>query len=326
MALFISTTSSSGNFSLSYNSWQPAPPPPPYTGSYLPAVIHVFDLDVDFEKARVAEIESKVEDLGKQIRRIATLANSACTTLEKDVPTKVASLQNLRARLATLQAKLMDLRRAQQDTQDPDEDEKQETSRSDATETNETNESKDEPDSIITDHTTRAKVVEQELFDDLDRFKKASPEAKRLYMKIMNLVHENKYGKVEYLRELYDLANLARKNNDTGALRGILKMAQQYHSPQGKLAVINFLKSRRDALYQQYVQGTHQLQQVTQSPAYAIHSLLEQGNKDQALAVFNRILDAQHSALVQALQAHEFEYATLTGGFEDGSTTKTFTI
>lgn len=320
MAIFISTTSStSGNFSLSYNSWQPAPPPPPYTGSYLPAVIHVFDLDVDFEKARVAEIESKVEDLGKEIRRLATLANSACTTLEKDVPTKVASLQNLRARLATLQAKLIDLRRAQQENQDSEDTEE------DAKGT-QTAKPETEPDPIVTDHTTRAKVVEQELSDDLDRFKKASPEAKRLYMKIMNLVHENKYGKVEYLRELYELANLARKNNDTSALRGILKMAQQYHSPQGKLAVINFLKSRRDALYQQYVQGTHQLQQVTQSPAYSIHSLLEQGNKDQALAVFNRILDAQHHALVQALQAHEFEYATLTGGFEDGSTTKTFTI
>lgn len=317
MSFFTTSTTTGGWHSFSYS--MPEPPPPPYHGSYLPAVIHVFDYEVDLENAGVAALEKAVASLEQEGARLNNLGTQACVSLEKHIPEKLATMRELMAKFQVIQALIRDEMAKREapaipetlpdHTPEPDQETGQEHEHV-----------------LSAEHDTVNKRMAAQMTREQNKYKKASAKVKALHRKIMQLTHENKWGKVEHLYELYEMANAARTNNDEHALKGILQLAQQYHSPQGKLAIMNFLKTRKAALQAHYRNLEDAVERVKGSPTFMVHKCLEQGETDYALDLFTRLVDNNAAGYRQAIAQAELQLSALTGTFSDGSTHTTLSI
>ncbi len=316
MIFSTSSTTTGGNFfTFVYNS---APPPPPYTGSYLPAVIYVSGLEVNIETASVAELEATVQKIDTEVNALARLGNSACVRLEAKRPDHIKELRELQVKLNRVQQMLAK-------AAEPTPDKPEETS----TEPNLVPEKPIEPEpttesDFIQDRNKRLEAMRDR---EQKKFKQASSKIRALHRKIMGLVHPNKYPDSPHLRDLYDLANLARTNHDEQSLIALLAMAKQYHSTQGPLALLNFLRNKKTALSEQYRQMQSNLRRIQNSPPVAIHKCMQDGDEETALTLFDAILAQQRNALYSAIQQAEFQLSGVTGTFSDGSTqTKFFRV
>ena len=324
MGIFYSnnSTGTGSFFTTSFNS---APKPKPYTGYYLPALIHVFDYEVDLEKATVADLEKKVSLIEQESNRLSNLGNRACISLEHLVPERIKKTTEMQRRLQHVQnlirlemKKKADLERQGETVLIPEHPEPlDETIVPQAHVSEEDNEA----DEQISEHLRRTRRLEARLDKEQNSYKKASAMVRALHRKVMLLTHENKHGVSAHLRELYDLANLARMENNESALRAILALARQFHSPQGKLAVINFLRSRKEVLVSHHQNLKATLNQLRQSPTLEIHARIERGDNQGALDLFESLLERNVEGIVQAIAQAEMQYSTFTGTFTDGSTT-----
>jgi chromosome segregation ATPase len=171
------------------------PRPLTYTGTLLPAVIHTFDFQVDIEEAETLKLTLLAQSLEQSIASIVAQGNRACSSLEPERPELIKELKSLTTKLRSLHAKLLDL---------------------DTDLTLEGPDAEEPPQAQISD-------------EDKAKFKAAAQEVKTLHRKIMALTHEERYGKNPILRELFDMANTARKNNDASTLAELLSAAKKYH-------------------------------------------------------------------------------------------------
>ena len=318
MSFFTTSTTTGGWHSFSYS--MPEPPPPPYNGSYLPAVIHVFDYEVDLENAGVTALEKAVASLEREGTRLNNLGTQACVSLEKHIPEKLATMRELMAKFQVIQALIRDEMAKREAPAIP------ETLPDHTPEPDPANEQPEHEHVLSEEHDTANKRMAAHMAREQSKYKKASAKVRALHRKIMQLTHENKWGKVEHLYELYEMANAARTNNDEQALKGILQLAQQYHSPQGKLAIMNFLKTRKAALQAHYRNLEDAVERVKGSPTFKVHECLEQGETEYALNLFTRLVDNNAAGYRQAIAQAELQLSGLTGKFSDGSTHTTLTI
>lgn len=262
MQRFFFTTS---DFLFNLSSCRPTQPP--YTGTLLPAVIHTFDFQVDIEEAETQRLVLLAEALEQELVTMTVCGNTACTSLEPERPELVRRLTSLSTQLRNLHAQIQDL----EDTGTA---------------------SKKRPgssDSRFADSATRQ---EQGLNEDQSKFKAASSEAKSLHRKIMMLTHEERHGKNPILREIFDLANAARRDNDVGALTELLGAAKKYHqSATDRRSTLEFLKQKRKAYAGTIKDLTAKKRSVQNSAPYTVHTLLERGQREVALSLFTSILE-----------------------------------
>jgi uncharacterized phage infection (PIP) family protein YhgE len=242
---------------------------PPYTGTLLPAVIHTFDFQVDIEEAETIKLTLLTQSLEQSIATITAQGNGACSGLEPERPELIKELKVLNTKLRTLHAKLLDL---------------------DADLTLEAPDAEEQPQAQISEE-AKAKV------------KAATQEVKNLHRKIMSLTHEERYGKNPVLRELFDMANVARENNDVEALADLLSAAKKYHqSASDRRQVLEFLKQKRKALLEKVKSMQAKVNEVKASAPYAVHILLERKQKEHALTLFTSILNHAKENLTVQIQ------------------------
>jgi hypothetical protein len=248
------------------------PEPPVYEGTLLPAVIHTFDFQVDIEEAETQRLNAVAQALEQELVTMTANGNLACTGLESERPGLVRRLTDLTAQLRALHAKIQDL---------------DATCAGDKTET-----------ARVPGDSTPSSKQDRSLNEDQSKFKTATSVVKALHRKIMMLTHEERHGKNQILREIFDLANAARKNNDAGALEELLAAAKKYHqSAADRRNVLDFLKQRRRALANKIKEMQTRRMEIRQSAPYSVHTLLEQGRTEQALSVFTAILENARSHL-----------------------------
>lgn len=252
-----------GDFMFDLSSIRPARPP--YTGTLLPAVIHTFNFQVDIEEAETQRLSILAEALEQELASMSARGNSACTGLEPKRPELVKSLTRLSAQLRALHAEIQDLDAAYVGTDDSMGD--------------------------IGDTASSSKQ-ERELNESQSKFKAATSEVKKLHRKIMMLSHEERQGKNPILREIFDLANAARKDNDVRALEELLDAAKKYHrSASDRRSVLDFLKQKRQAFANMVKEMETKRIALRRSAPYTVHTLLEQGKVEEALSVFTSILE-----------------------------------
>lgn len=248
------------------------PEPPVYIGTLLPAVIHTFDFQVDIEEAETQRLNAVAQALEQELITMTANGNLACTGLESERPGLVRRLTDLTAQLRALHAKIQDL---------------DATCAGDKTET-----------ARVPGDSTPSSKQDRSLNEDQSKFKTATSVVKALHRKIMMLTHEERHGKNQILREIFDLANAARKNNDAGALEELLAAAKKYHqSAADRRNVLDFLKQRRRALANKIKEMQTRRMEIRQSAPYSVHTLLEQGRTEQALSVFTAMLENARSHL-----------------------------
>lgn len=262
MARFFTT--SSFTFDFEFESIRPTRPP--YTGTLLPAVIHTFDFQVDIEEAETQRLVLIAQNLEQELVTMTARGNMACTGLEPERPELVRRLTSLSTQLRNLHAQIQDL----EDTGTA---------------------SKERPGSSDSGFTDSATRQEQELNEDQSKFKAASSEAKSLHRKIMMLTHEERHGKNPILREIFDLANATRRDNDVGALTELLGAAKKYHqSATDRRSTLEFLKQKRKAYAGAIKDLAAKKRSIQNSAPYTVHTLLERGEREMALKVFTSIL------------------------------------
>lgn len=246
--------------------------PAPYTGTLLPAVIHTFDFQVDIEEAETLKLTLLAQSLEQSITTVIAQGNAACSNLEPERPELLKELKTLTTKLRSLHAKLLDLGL---DT-DP------------------------ALEGLDAEESTRAQASDE---GDKARLKAALQEVKTLHRKIMALTHEERYGKNPILRELFDMANVARKNNDASTLYELLSAAKKYHqSSSDRRHVLEFLKQRRKALLEEVKSMQAKASEVKNSAPYAVHLLMERKQKEHALSLFTSILGHAKENLTTQIQ------------------------
>ncbi len=255
-------------FTSDYTFTKPKPKPP-YTGTLLPAVIHTFDFQVDIEEAETLKLTMLAQSLEQSIATIIAQGNGACSGLEPERPELIKELKTLNTKLRALHAKLLDL---------------------------DTVLAPEEPD---VEESLQAQLSEEAKI----KLKEAMQEVKTLHRKIMALTHEERYGKNPILRELFDMANTARKNNDVDALSELLSAAKKYHqSASDRRHVLEFLKQKRKVLLAEVRSMQDKVNEAKASAPYAVHTLLERNQKEHALTLFTSILNHAKENLTVQLQ------------------------
>lgn len=294
------------------------PKKPPYKGTLLPAVIEVFDLDIDLEELGVQKLQHVTTELEQQGNKMKADGNAACTALEPKFRKEIKKIESMQAHIRKIQAMIAD---AERQEQTKDQDALPDPEDADDTDDEPIAPKADEASDEETEaEMSRSERQARQLQREQARFKKASAKAKALHRKIMMLTHEERAGKNPQLRELFDLANVARSNNDVRALEGILKLAQSYNSKQGKLAVLNYLRQKRVALKNHANALRNAISQIQQSPPYCIHLLQAEGKIDEAELLFSNLLEAQVQVLRNAVVQAEGQLSSRTGKFSNGST------
>ncbi len=238
------------------------PKHPPYTGTLLPAVIHTFDFQVSIEEVETARLELLSKTMEAEVASMVFKGNTACSGLEPQRPQLIKNLNMMNERLKSLQEQIAHLQ--------------------------------GQPFSSNEERTSQgpASVQAKALDKEQKQFKTAESKVKDLYRKIMMLTHEERHGKNLILREIFDLARLARKNNDVAGLAELLTAAQKYHqSASDRRRALEFLKQKRKSLSMSIDYLRTKMNEVKRSEPYKVHQLLTEGRQEEALSKFTNILE-----------------------------------
>jgi hypothetical protein len=286
----------------------------PYTGTLLPVLVQVFDHELDFERCDIVKLQKSVDAVVKEGNNMNAKIRASCSKLEPEFGPQIAEIRFIQAEVERVGRKINQYLREKDAKEDQQAFPEQ---ASDIQAEAQEDDSVDDSESQ-----TRNEKLACDLEKQQQAFKKAGSRVKAVYRKIVSLTYEERYGKNEYLRELFDLATFAREHNDLIGLESILRAVKQYHTKQGKLQVLEFLKQKKQALKTSMREIKQQINAMSRSPAYAVHTSLSEGQVDMAKHIFGQMLSTQAEDLRQKLMDLEMRYSGLTGTFTDGSTRK----
>lgn len=335
MPVFFNTgTSSTGGSFIITNGWgsYSPPPPPPYTGTYLPAVIHVFDHELDLADRKVDELASIATQLETEFVALNRAATQSCSSLEPEYPEDIQAVRNLEIKVRALANKINRLRNGNalpsaedstdgvpEDSTDPDTDQDIEKLAKSTRP-----EDREAYTAAVNRILKNLRAADSQRNAAQKRVKNGPAKVKAVFRQIMMLIHPDRHKANKYTKELYALAERARQQEDLGSLNGILAAAKQYRSSQSKLALRNFLNQKAVALRNHVAETQKAVRNIQNDPAYQVHKFLEAGKRDDAKDLFLAILQNMQAALRQQMNSLEFEHSALTGTFSDGSTSQTF--
>lgn len=229
---------------------QPVAPPvpsPPYTGSYLPALINILDLEIDLADLSYQALAWQVDLVLKTTQEKQLKAQEVLSKLENKHRPVVDELYKLQVRHQQLQAELMALRVGQPAPNPED------TARDN-----------------LQKNIDAAKASEKSLQDKLKASKKSGTKAKKLFRQLSSLCHPDKTGNDDMLTELFREGKAALSLGDDHTLKDLLSKAKSYLSGNKNKAKLDALKAKKKRAADN-LQHAHQVARNFES---SFHSVL----------------------------------------------------
>ena len=231
MGIFYSTSTSPFstnillNESFIHKGWtNQLKPKSPYTGSYLPSVIYVFDYEIDLETVSYEMVARDVQKLNHDLNTKQTQAMTLIRGLELKYKDQVSVLVDL-------QNQLMEARR-KHDSQLKMDPIKDPTGERDL-------------DEEIKLHINNTREHDKEREKAQLREKRSATKIKKLYKKLSSLCHPDKNGNDDYLAEIFYAGKLAYEIGDINVLIDMIKRAEEYKSGHPKRNILERLRGKK---------------------------------------------------------------------------------
>lgn len=231
-----STTSTStfggafpGQF-VGFSSLPITPPPPPpkpkpsYSGTLLPAVIYILDLELDLEQASYEELARSVDRILQSTTSRQTLAQTVLQGLEAKFADQVAVLKEIQKRHAAAHEALAAAQQGRPPVKPASE------------------QSPEEMEAERQKYLAKAREQEANLDKELKASKKSGSKAKKIFRKLAALCHPDKTGNDEVLADIFRAGKIALELSDAQAMQQLLDQALAYKSGNKKLNRLNQIK------------------------------------------------------------------------------------
>lgn len=225
----------------------------PYTGSYLPALMYVTDLEIDLEKVSYEELAWQGCKINQETLTKHNRARFILSELETEYKSQVSTINSLQKQLADLDEKLQRKDEAKQEKEITVDETIQ-----------------------LQEHIKRAKARDKEMQDDLLLVKKSKSKAKSLFKKLSSLCHPDKTGGDEVLTELFIAGKLAVDLNDEDVLKDLISKAMSYKSGNTKRNLLDKFKLKKKRAKDQLYAAQQQRQSFQKS---FLNSVLVEANK-----------------------------------------------
>jgi hypothetical protein len=250
--------------------------PSPYTGSYLPAIIYVFDFEIDLEKASYEQIARQASQIIQEVQTKQTEAWSILSRLEKAHPSKMAYLKTLHERKANAEVAL---RARASGIEEPSKEERIEAYKEE-----------------------NRKHHEEMAKEQLD-LKKSKSKAKRLFKKLSSICHPDKTNNDETLADIFIAGKLALELDDIQVLISLITQANNYLSGDVKRNRLDRFKIKKKKAKEQLAQANQQNYEFQKSFHAAV--LAHKDDKEGLEALFLGTIDNSIQQLEQQIRFYE---------------------
>jgi len=201
----------------------------------VPALIYVFDHEIDLETATFEDLANRLQLEQKSLAQRQSHAFTVLRELEAKLKDEVDMVKAMQDTLADLKRQLQ------------------------GQPANSGNSGKLSPEQVE-NFRTQARAREKQLEDEQRKVKNSATASKKLFKKISSLCHPDKTQGDRYLGEIFITAKLALEVDDEKALKQLLKQAKDYLSGNPKKNKLNALRLRTAETIQKLTEARNQKQ------------------------------------------------------------------